>query len=695
VRVETVELENVRSHTKSKIQFQRGFNCLVGGVGCGKSSVLYAIDFALFGDPIGRSYEYLLREGADESKVTLQFTHSGKNYTLTRGLRKRGKGIGQDLEQLKLYENDMLIAQVKSDAVAEQLKAITGLDKELFREIVWVRQEQLKELLDMTPRERQKRVDELFGLSDYELAWSSLQGVQKEYEGEKKAYERDPDIVMMDKLHVEYDKSVAEFANVGGQVEGLNKQCSEAETTLNEATTQLQSLEELRKQTEELMRKETQLKTSIENTEDNSARLADEITRTSTSIESLNEKIESLKSELKTHQEELKKAGLDAEQTPEDLRKHLQALEEQLRSMGGEQEATKKEMREAEKRLSSLTAESKCPLCMQDLSEEYKTDLLNRLSKANSESETKLDELKKNLAELDDLRSLVSNVGLSLQTITPKIEDLKGRVSDERQELEKLSKEFEEKQLLEKQLREQLSTIRREISKFDLAQLEKTRRLRDQAFMEYSDVKNRLETTETRKNDLAFRMEELKQRLDNAQQKLDRRQRIERLLEIVTGVRDAYRSIQPRMRSEFVTYLQRMIQQFLDNLTGGVGPTLIVEIDDTYSPTVTSEEGYEREVTNLSGGERTLLAFAYRLGLGQLIMQSRTGHGLYTLLLDEPTESLGREDGSIDRLAEAISRLKAIEQIIAVTHSEAFAEKAEHVIRVEKEAGASKITPET
>jgi len=695
VRVETVELENVRSHTKSKIQFQRGFNCLVGGVGCGKSSVLYAIDFALFGDPIGRSYEYLLREGADESKVTLQFTHSGKSYTLTRGLRKRGKGIGQDLEQLKLYENDKLIAQVKSEAVAEQLKAITGLDKELFREIVWVRQEQLKELLDMTPRERQKRVDELFGLSDYELAWSSLQGVQKEYEGEKKAYERDPDIVMMDKLQVEYDKSVGEFANVDGQVEGLKKRYGEAETTLNEATAQLQSLEELRKQTEELMRKETQLKTSIENTEDNSARLADEIARTSTSIESLNEKIESLESELKTHRERLKKAGLDAEQTPEDLRKHLQALEEQLRGMGGEQEATKKEMREAEKRLSSLTAESKCPLCLQDLSEEYKTDLLNRLSKANSESETKLDELKKKLDELNDLRSLVSNVALSLQTMTPKVEDLKGRVSDERQELEKLSKEFEEKQLLEKQLREQLITIRREVSKFDLAQLEKTRRLRDQTFMEYSDVKNRLETTETRKNDLAFRMEELKQRLDNAQQKLDRRQRIERLLEIVTGVRDAYRSIQPRMRSEFVTYLQRMIQQFLDNLTGGVGPALIVEIDDTYSPTVTSEEGYEREVTNLSGGERTLLAFAYRLGLGQLIMQSRTGHGLYTLLLDEPTESLGREDGSIDRLAEAISRLKAIEQIIAVTHSEAFAEKAEHVIRVDKEAGASKITPET
>jgi len=694
VRIEAIELENIRSHTESKIQFQRGFNCLVGGVGCGKSSVLYAIDFALFGDPIGRSYEYLLREGADASKVTLQFTHSGKNYTLTRGLRKRGKGIGQDLEQLKLYENDRIIAQVKSEAVTEQLKTITGLDKELFREIVWVRQEQLKELLDMTPRERQKRLDELFGLSDYELAWTNLQGVQKEYEGEKKAYERDPDIVIMDKLHAEYDKTVQDFANVEVQMEGFRKRYVEAETLLNEATASLQSLEELRKQTEELMRKEAQLKTSIENTEDNSARLADEIARKNTSIDGMNEKLQSLENEINGYRERLKKAGLGAEQTPEELRKHFQALDEQLRSISGEQEATKKEMREAEKKLSSLTAESKCPLCLQNLSEEYKTDLLNRLSKANSEGETKLAELQKNLDELEELRNLVSNVALSLQTLAPKIEDLKTRVSDEHQELEKLSKEFEEKQLLEKTLREQLSATRKEISKFDLAQLEKARKQRDQAFMEYSDVKNRLETTETRKNDLATRMEEFKQRLDNAQQKLDRKQRIERLLEVVTGVRDAYRGIQPRMRSEFVTYLQRMIQQFLDDLTGGVGPGLIVKIDETYSPIVTGEEGYERDVTNLSGGERTLLAFAYRLGLGQLIMQSRTGHGLYTLLLDEPTESLGREDGSIDRLAEAISRLKAIEQIIAVTHSDAFAEKAEHVIRVEKEAGASKVAVE-
>jgi DNA repair exonuclease SbcCD ATPase subunit len=199
---------------------------------------------------------------------------------------------------------------------------------------------------------------------------------------------------------------------------------------------------------------------------------------------------------------------------------------------------------------------------------------------------------------------------------------------------------------------------------------------------------------EHRKNDLTKRLDEIKERIDQAQQKIERMQKIVKAFEVISVMRDAYRSIQPKLRSEFVKILRNFVQQVLDTLVGGEGFLLNLSIDETYTPYVISEGGVEREASNLSGGERTLLAFAYRLGLGQLIMQSRTGHGLSMLLLDEPTESLGREDGSIDRLADAISRFKAIEQTIAVTHSEAFAEKAEHVVRLEKEAGISKITVE-
>ncbi len=692
--VKSVELENIRSHVKSKIQFGSGFNCLVGGVGCGKTSVLYAIDFALFGDPIRRSFEYLLREGADACKVTLQFVHAGKTYTLTRALKKRDKSISQDTEQLKLYEDNKLVASVKSGAVAEQLKAITGLEKDIFREIVWVKQEQLKELLNMRPRERQKRLDELFGLSDYEAAWSNMLGVQKEYEGQKKVYERDLDILGMDKLQAEYHKSVEELSLIEGKLEDLKRKLVKAETALNEATAKLQSLEELKKQTEELQRKETELQTHIGNIEDICGKLANEIERKNTFVNNVTEQLKTLETQEKSHREALQKLELNPEQTTDELRKYLLALEEQIRSIGGEQGAVKKEMSNNQRRISSLKAESKCPLCLQPLNEDYKTSLMGRLTQENSEREKALAELQTNLDELENLRNVVSQVVLSLQNLTPKIGDLRNRIAEEQQSSDKLSMEFEEKQQQEKAFREQLNAIRTQIAKFDLTQLELARKLRDESFIQFSELKNGLQLKETRKRDIATRIEEVKQRLDNTEQKMERMEKIGKLLEIISGIRGAYRSIQPRLRSEFVAYLQRMVQQVLDDLVGAVGPALLAKIDETYTPVVQSEEGYERDTNCISGGERTLLAFAYRLGLGQLIMQSRTGHGLYILFLDEPTESLGREDGSIDRLAEAISRLKAIEQIIAVTHSEAFAEKAEHVIRVEKENNVSRFSVE-
>jgi exonuclease SbcC len=209
MRIEIVQLENIRSHVKSTVPFTHGFNCLVGGVGCGKSSVLYAVDFALFGE--SRTYDYLLREGADWGKVTVQFTQNGNTYKLTRGLKRKGKSITQNIEDLKLWENETLIASMKTDAIAEQFKAITGLDSDLYREIVWFKQEHLKELLDAKPRDRQTRLDELFGLSDYEVAWSNIAQYQRDYETEKRVYEKDPDVTGMEKLSNEYNRSSEEY----------------------------------------------------------------------------------------------------------------------------------------------------------------------------------------------------------------------------------------------------------------------------------------------------------------------------------------------------------------------------------------------------------------------------------------------------------------------------------------------------
>ncbi len=273
---------------------------------------------------------------------------------------------------------------------------------------------------------------------------------------------------------------------------------------------------------------------------------------------------------------------------------------------------------------------------------------------------------------------------LSLQTLTSRAEDLKARLEEEEQSIMDLYGEMDKKQRIAEDLSDQLKALQAEISCFDLSDLDAARKQREQAFRLYYSIESEFKTKENRKGDMLHRLDEIKERVDLAQEKVERMEQLIKAIQIIGAIRDAYRSIQPKLRSEFVKVLRNFVQQVLDSLAGGEAPMLNIVIDENYTPYVKSESGSDREVANLSGGERTILAFAYRLGLGQLIMQSRTGHGLGMLLLDEPTENLGTEDGSISRLAEAISRFKAIEQIIAVTHSEEFAEKAEHVIVLEK-----------
>ena len=120
MKLESLHLSNIRSHLKNTIRFRDGFNCLVGGLGQGKSTVLYAIDFVLFGDPLHRSYDYLLRENAQQGKVSAVFVHNNKTYRIQRALERKRTGINQDINQLKFYKDNTIIAENKNDAVSEE-----------------------------------------------------------------------------------------------------------------------------------------------------------------------------------------------------------------------------------------------------------------------------------------------------------------------------------------------------------------------------------------------------------------------------------------------------------------------------------------------------------------------------------------------------------------------------------------------
>jgi exonuclease SbcC len=410
-------------------------------------------------------------------------------------------------------------------------------------------------------------------------------------------------------------------------------------------------------------------------------------------IESLENRLRSLEAQAGSDRVKLMEIGLEDLQL-DALGQNTRGFDDRLSSLRGEREAANEGVRSDEKRVSSLVRENLCPLCLQALTDDYKARLVERIREENDKRLARVGQLTVEIDEVQRKRDLGSVALSDLAVLMPRIDDLKVRITEENERLEVLSGDLVSKQEAERDQSGQLVAVRKELEVFDSGRLEVARKVREEAFREFHVLESDLRFKESRRSDLRGRLDDLKDRIDVAQGKIERVRKILKAFDVIGAMRDAYRGIQPKLRSEFVKVLRVFVQRVLDDIVGSEGSELNVVIDDTYTPFVVSEGGLEREVSNLSGGERTLLAFAYRLGLGQLIMQSRTGHGLSLLLLDEPTESLGREDGSIDRLAEAVSRFKAVEQTIAVTHSEVFAEKADHVIRLEKEAGVSKVTVE-
>lgn len=151
--LEHLSLRNFKRFKDVDITFKHGITGIVGMNGAGKSSIVDAIFFALYGVSGGLASDFIVSSFADREKceVVLDFSVGGKAYCIVRKFGK-GKTIQHDA---KIMVAGIEIATGVSQVEVE-VRRILGMGSVDFRNTVYAAQKDLMTLLDLTPGKRRE-----------------------------------------------------------------------------------------------------------------------------------------------------------------------------------------------------------------------------------------------------------------------------------------------------------------------------------------------------------------------------------------------------------------------------------------------------------------------------------------------------------------------------------------------------------
>lgn len=154
---------------------------IFGKVGSGKTSLLEAISFALYGrterlnDQDKRAYN-MMNLKSNQLRIDFEF-QAGPDHQLYRFVyeanrhpKKHGEIAPGERRMFIRQANDWHPIGNEKEDVSVLSKEILGLDYDNFKRTIIIPQNQFREFLELTPRDRTEMMNRLFKLDQYDLA---------------------------------------------------------------------------------------------------------------------------------------------------------------------------------------------------------------------------------------------------------------------------------------------------------------------------------------------------------------------------------------------------------------------------------------------------------------------------------------------------------------------------------------------
>ena len=678
MQLKKIKLKNIRSYQEEEIEFAKGSTLLSGDIGSGKTTILLAIEFALFGLQPGQKGTSLLRNGEEEGEVKIEFEVDNKEITIERKLKK-GKTITQDYSAITIdgKKDEISVTELKN-TVLELLNYPKEFSKKqniLYKFTVYTPQEEMKQIILQDSETRINTLRHVFGIDKYKQILENTSIIMTNIREEKRIREGITMSLEQDKTNV--IKKEQELKSIQRELIFLS----------GELLLKIEKRKDVEKEKDEIYKK-------IE--EKN--KLKQEIEKTRIIINNKEEILynnSKLNQELITQLEELKSLQFDESQ--------IQQLENEIKSKREQKEKLNNHQLEINSKINSINYKNQdhknliqtmsnlknCPTCLQNVDAIYRANVLNKANSDIVENNKKIGFLEQEKKEILKQNKILEE---EIHFKERKITDLK-ILKMKLQDIDKKEKKLHEIEISKNSLNQDLIILKKHLEtlnnsifelvkydgKFNAKQIEL-----QEAFREEKIAEIKIAETKKEINMHDKQIEELKERVKKIE---EIKKQLNYLMEIETWFSKKFiplityieRNVMIKLKTEF----SKLFAEWFNML---VSDTFNVNLRDDFTPII-EQQDYEIDYAFLSGGERTAIALAYRLSLNQVINSLLSKIKTKDLvILDEPTD--GFSEQQLDKMRDVLQQLK-IGQLIIVSHEQKIESFVENVIRFKKEHGIS------
>jgi exonuclease SbcC len=680
-----VKLENIRSYLNQSISFPTGSVLLSGDVGSGKSSILLAIEFALFG--VRRKHlsgNSLLRHGKNSGSVELSFDVDGKEVIIKRVL-KRGK---KDIQQEAGY---IVIDGIKKEATAVELKTeilkLLGYPKELitktknlvYRYTVYTPQEEMKQILTEEQDERLDTLRKVFGIDRYKrIRENSTIFIRELKDKIKQGRIRIEDLEGKKKLKEEKRRKIEgldlKLKEISLKLEIVNIKIKESNKKLKETEDKIKEQLGIRKELELL---DVELRNKLEQHEQNKKR-----------EEELSKQINLMKTELAG------KTEINIEKLRNEISEITKRVENEnkmildIKNKINELEIKKNNSSVIKNKILSI---NKCPTCEQEVSKEHKEAVLERENDSMQKCDRRIKELNEETAGLERGLQIFNQqleqnkkreqefsiINLKISNLKEKEDNFKniilmqekikediGRINIKKIGLGKRIVEDKEIEGMNKKLRQEINLLVQEEKRLEL------------------DKRGFEREKEVIANDLELLGKEI-------EEKLNIKKKISYLSELQNWLENYFVRLMGTIEKQVMLNIYHEFNELFENWFGMLmeDENISARLNEEFTPII-QQNGYETDIEHLSGGERTAAALAYRLALNKVINDLMSIKTKDMIILDEPTDGFSSEQ--LDKVRDVLEQI-GVNQTIIVSHESKIESFADNVIRINKNEHVSEV----